>query len=90
MRSVGTFFACDSCRKIASPLQGDGNRDELYRHREFLIDPRLGPEQPHRPAAVLAVNEPGNRLIAKQEDGIRGRVTASIDSGLDTASSAWL
>ena len=57
---------------------------ELDRHREFLIDPRLGPEQPYCPAAVLTVDEPGNRLIAEQEDGVRGRVAASIDSSLDT------
>ena len=33
---------------------------------------------------MLTVDEPGNRLIAEQEDGVRGRVAASIDSSLDT------
>jgi hypothetical protein len=38
--------------------------------------------RPHY-AAVLSIDEPGNRLITQQQDRVRGRVPAGINGGQD-------
>jgi hypothetical protein len=45
--------------------------------------------RPHY-AAVLSIDEPGNRLITQQQDRVRGRVPAGINGGQDRAWSVWL